>query len=372
MKILFITSHFGANENVGFMPLVGAALARRDHDVRGYQYEGGEVLNAFPIDRTTTREIYTPYWFGQWMFYRDWFPTVRSHLSDLDPDVVVTDRRCMAPTLLAANDLGIPSIGVVPGLGFTRFNPYDLGEEKTPSFLGAPLSLKVQYPFVEHLFRLHHRALASATEIVVISEFLQNVLQSTFDRNSTIIRTPVPLNEVRATSHQPQYLTVVNPRTTLKGSRLTARIAEHAPDYEFQVAGEFASEKDRQRVASLNNVNHLGWVDKMDEVYERAKLVLVPSLVEEGGGPRVVIEGFANGIPAVGTNRGAIPEHIGDAGHVVSNPQDVDEWKLRIEQALDHRDKMSERALRVAEQYEATGRVDEFERVLQRVANLRS
>ncbi|WP_302080895.1 glycosyltransferase family 4 protein [Salinibaculum rarum] len=367
MQILLVTSHFGAHENVGFMPLVGAELARRGHDVRGLQYEEGEVIDAFPIDRVSTRELYTPYWFGQWLFYRDWVPKVRSYISDVDPDIIVTDRRCMAPTLLAADDLGVPAVGVVPGLGFTRFDPWNLDERKTPSFLGAPFSVKIQYPFVQRLFQWHRQALAAASETVVISEFLQDVLHNTFDCDSTIVRTPVPLDDVRASSVDPKYLTVVNPRTTLKGSRLTARIAEHFPNYEFQIAGEFASKEDQQRIAGLNHVDHLGWVDNMQRVYENASLILVPSLVEEGGGPRVVIEGFANGIPAVGSDRGAIPEHINDAGRVVSNPMDMEEWRTAIEQALEHRDELSQQAYNAARQYDARDRVEEFERVLHRV-----
>lgn len=367
MEVLLVTSHFGSDERVGFMQLVGAKLTRRGHSVRGLQYETGEVLDNFPIDRIGTRELYTPYWLGQWLFYKDWLPKVQSYISEVNPDVIITDRRCMAPTLLAAEKINIPSVGVVPGLGFTRFDPNNLGHKKNPSFWTAPASVKLQYPFIGHLFRWHVRAVKCASEMVVISNFLQEVLETTFNRNSTIVRTPVPLNNVRAKSADPRYLTVVNPRTTLKGSNLTVHIAEHLEDYNFQIAGEFANESDRQRVANLDNVKHLGWVDNMSEVYRKASLVLVPSLVEEGGGPRVVIEGFANGVPAIGTNRGAITEHIDGAGRIVSNPHDVDEWAKKINDALSNRKELSQQARENATLYDADKRVSEFEDVLHRI-----
>jgi glycosyltransferase involved in cell wall biosynthesis len=366
MDVLFVTSHFGSDENVGFMPLVGAELCRRGHDVRGLQYGEVDTLDVFPIDQIETRALRPPHWINQWLLYRDWKSKVRSYLSYKSPDIVVTDRQCMIPTIDAANELGIPTVGVIPGLGFSRFDPYDFRECKTPRFFSAPLSVKLQYPFVRSLFRQHKRVLADATSVVVISEFLRTVMRETFERETELVYTPVHLDDVRVDSHSPEYLTIINPRTALKGSELTITLAEELPDHKLLIAGTFAAESHAERASELENVHHLGWVDDMRNVYEKSKVVLVPSLVEEGGGPRVVIEGFANGIPAVGTNRGAIPEHIQDAGALVTDPHDISEWSSCIEKVLSNRAELAEKALRYVERYDANRQIDTFEQVLDR------
>jgi glycosyltransferase involved in cell wall biosynthesis len=364
MDILFVTTNFGSDENVGFMPLVGAELSRRGHDARGLQYEEADCIDAFPIHQIETRELHTPHWISQWLFYRDWKPKVQSYLSHSEPDVVVTDRQCMIPTIDAANELSIPTVGVVPGLGFSRFDPYDLRDCKAPRFWSAPTSVKLQYPFVISLFQQHKQVLADATAIVVISEFLRSVMRDTFARETELIHTPVHLDEVRVTSQSPEYLTVVNPRTILKGSQLTIELAEGMPNHEFLIAGTFAEDSHTQRARELENIRYLGWVDDMRSVYAKSSAVLVPSLVEEGGGPRVVIEAFANGIPAIGTNRGAVPEHIQDAGFIVSDPYDVSEWSSHVEKVLSNRARFSRKAKKYANKYDATQRIDDFERLL--------
>ena len=47
--------------------------------------------------------------------------------------------------------------------------------------------------------------------------------------------------------------------------------------------------------------------------YALSKLVLMPSLWQETLG-RVAVESLANGIPVVASDRGALPETLGDAG----------------------------------------------------------
>ena len=51
-----------------------------------------------------------------------------------------------------------------------------------------------------------------------------------------------------------------------------------------------------------------------------SRVVLSPSLSRESLG-RVPIEAMANGIPVLASNRGALPETLGDAGFVFSIPE---------------------------------------------------
>jgi glycosyltransferase involved in cell wall biosynthesis len=76
-------------------------------------------------------------------------------------------------------------------------------------------------------------------------------------------------------------------------------------------------------------VRHIGYVEESDRlaVYQRALALVLPSLDEGFGLP--VVEAMAAGVPVVTSNRGALPEVVGDAGLIV----DLDE-PLALERAL--------------------------------------
>lgn len=55
----------------------------------------------------------------------------------------------------------------------------------------------------------------------------------------------------------------------------------------------------------------------MRPVYERAHLLLVPSIWWESG-PRVIVEALSNGIPVLGSNSGGIAEVLGNGGEIIT------------------------------------------------------
>jgi glycosyltransferase involved in cell wall biosynthesis len=70
-------------------------------------------------------------------------------------------------------------------------------------------------------------------------------------------------------------------------------------------------------------VRHLGYVSDAERrtLYEQARLLVLPSFNEGFGLP--VLEAMTVGVPVVASNRGAIPEVLGDAGLMV-DPDDPD------------------------------------------------
>ncbi len=64
-------------------------------------------------------------------------------------------------------------------------------------------------------------------------------------------------------------------------------------------------------------VQHIGYVDpsRRQELYEGARLLVQPSFEEGFGLP--VLEAMTLGVPVVSSNRGALPEVLGDAGPLV-------------------------------------------------------
>jgi glycosyltransferase involved in cell wall biosynthesis len=83
-------------------------------------------------------------------------------------------------------------------------------------------------------------------------------------------------------------------------------------------------------------VKHLGYVDpdQRRALYEGASCLVQPSFEEGFGIP--VLEAMTAGVPVVVTNRGALPEVVGDAGPIVP-AESADELAAAIERMLDDR-----------------------------------
>jgi len=80
-------------------------------------------------------------------------------------------------------------------------------------------------------------------------------------------------------------------------------------------------------------VRHLGYVDDVErrQLYQRARLLVLPSFNEGFGLP--ILEAMTIGVPVVASDRGAIPEVLGDAGPMV-DPEDPDAIAAAMERLL--------------------------------------
>jgi glycosyltransferase involved in cell wall biosynthesis len=88
---------------------------------------------------------------------------------------------------------------------------------------------------------------------------------------------------------------------------------------------------DRMSHAPLrSHVNYRGYVPEAEReaLFRGARAVVLPSWDEGFGLP--ALEGMAAGIPVIVSNRGALPEVVGDAGVLVP-PDDVDAWAQAVE-----------------------------------------
>ncbi|MEX0448798.1 glycosyltransferase [Spiribacter sp. 221] len=81
-----------------------------------------------------------------------------------------------------------------------------------------------------------------------------------------------------------------------------------------QVSSQYGPTRNR-----LNNVTLTNNTNDMRPVYQRARLLLAPSLWWEAYG-RVIAEAHMNGIPTIATNRGGLPEATGNGGFLIDLP----------------------------------------------------
>ena len=71
-------------------------------------------------------------------------------------------------------------------------------------------------------------------------------------------------------------------------------------------------------LSRLKNVRIMPSTPDPRTFYAVTKLLLMPSLIESAG--LVAMEAMTNGIPVLGSNRGGLPETIGDAGFLFDLP----------------------------------------------------
>ena len=73
-------------------------------------------------------------------------------------------------------------------------------------------------------------------------------------------------------------------------------------------------------LSGLTNLHRMANTPDPRDFYRVSRVVLVPSLWRESLG-RVAVEAMANGIPVLASDRGALPETLGDAGFVLTIPE---------------------------------------------------
>ncbi|MCT8469811.1 glycosyltransferase family 4 protein [Chromohalobacter canadensis] len=141
----------------------------------------------------------------------------------------------------------------------------------------------------------------------------------------------IPKESVVPGLHQRKNLLFINPSRS-KGAGIVVQLAwlleQRRPDINFeivesrgnwaqlvrQVTQELGDPRD-----ALSNVAVTPNTDDMRPIYERARVLLAPSLWWESGA-RVLAESMLNGIPAIVTNHGGNPEMIQDGGIIIDLP----------------------------------------------------
>ena len=134
------------------------------------------------------------------------------------------------------------------------------------------------------------------------------------------------LDRVIAEDREPRYVTLVNPQPE-KGAAVFARIAlelgRRRPEIPLLVV-EGAGRPDGLAglpvdLSGLTNLHRMANTPDPRDFYRVSRVVLMPSLWRESLG-RVAVEAMANGIPVLASDRGALPETLGDAGFVLTIP----------------------------------------------------
>ena len=168
--------------------------------------------------------------------------------------------------------------------------------------------------------------------VLTDSQATANMYRETVGFVATPLGKFIDSQQFVANHHEPKRLLFVNPSFE-KGASIVIQLAfqleKARPDIEIEVVEARAdwqqvlrtvTRKVGKERSSLPNVVVTPNTSDMRDPYSRARVLLAPSLWWESSG-RVLAEAMLNGIPAIVTNRGGMPEMIDDAGIKLDFPE---------------------------------------------------
>ena len=197
---------------------------------------------------------------------------------------------------------------------------------------GLELMRRARLRGIATVFHLHNfgyadrSAFGDATVVLVPSEYARRHYARAVGQATTAIPYPLRADRVVASDPDPTYVTFVNPQAA-KGASVFARIAlelqARRPEIPLLVVegrgGTGGLANCGLDLSSLTNLHRMANTPEPRDFYRVSRIVLVPSLWRETFG-RVAAEALANGLPVLASDRGALPETLGEAGFVLNLP----------------------------------------------------
>ena len=283
----------------------------------------------------------TALWVTQYKLRNEWRDFLVERLNE-EFDLVIGMNDVATAAVDAANVFDIPSLFFIRNLEASGQEMFSSDRGHLANFKLADFGAKVQYPFFVNNFTEYRRGMTNANRVIANSEYVSRRMKRDFDVESSVVYPPISLDEYRVEHDSGDYIAAVNPRNRGKGADIFLDLVEEMPNEEFICAGVFRDQSFRRRAEALSNLDYMGYCDDMRNFYKRAKVVIVPSRWNEAFG-RSAAEPMVNGIPVVVSDRGGLPEVVGETGEVVTEINSIDAWKEAVDAALENHDPQAER-----------------------------
>jgi glycosyltransferase involved in cell wall biosynthesis len=226
------------------------------------------------------------------------------YIRDIKPDLIITQIESVSEVISEAKKWNLPLILIIQDMELYNIKNIDLANS-------------------------HPKAL-----ILFISE----AVKKQFSRYCKV-PTAVwyhPLNITKTSSRKKLtkgYITMINP-VFVKGGRIFHDIALALPKMKFLAVENWYDPKiDDIDYSDTKNVKVIKRQDDMHAIYNKTKLLLVPSIWQEAFG-RVVVEAGLYGIPTIASDTGGLKEAVGNGGVVLKNYWDVNAWGNAIAKVL--------------------------------------
>ena len=161
---------------------------------------------------------------------------------------------------------------------------------------------------------------------MVSSRFAASYYRSKFGIDCKCLSCIIDCDSVRARTRDPNYVSFVDP-SYKNGAFVFARIANELvrvrPDVPLLVVEGSGTERTLADcgidLRTYGNVYVMSQTAKPHHYWAVTRICVLPLLCWESQ-PLVAIEAMVNGVPVIGSDRGGIPETLGEAGIVLAVP----------------------------------------------------
>ena len=178
--------------------------------------------------------------------------------------------------------------------------------------------------------------------VFTTSPFLSDFYRRVMDLRSVGIESPIDWTDVEAPPDLRKFVTFVNP-SPAKGSMLFARVADMLGSSRTDIP--ILIVQSARGAGALNAIPGLDFTKYPQIVVAPAtprpadflaltRILLVPSTVPEAFG-RVAAEAMINGIPPLVSDRGGLPQTVGEAGRVIPLPSWMTETTTQLPTAAE-------------------------------------
>ena len=172
--------------------------------------------------------------------------------------------------------------------------------------------------------------------ILYYSNFLKNRFRPILkDHPHTILTPPIDKRNYLVKYNSKKFVTFINP-VKQKGVEIFKKIVKRMPEVNFLVVeGWFPLDKVKKEFSKYQNVTFMDKQLDMRNVYNKTKILLIPSVWQEAFG-RVAVEAGLNGIPSIASDVGGLNESVGKEGILIKDYRNIDEWIKNINLLLDN------------------------------------
>lgn len=293
---------------------VAAALPGLPESVRFRQFPyrfHQAILRKHLLIYRDTYNGYETFRVGHWLVPR----LLEERIAAWRPDIVVVHGRNSWDFAVAAVAQGVP----VVMRQIDTYGPEMLAE--VAKIDGAVESL------------LHDKLFTMVSNSAFVAAKVEELLKMTSPVVHPLIRPEDSLCE----NVDHKYITFISP-IPWKGLAIALDVAKLLPHRDFLFVEGWSSgtaerKKLRRDLARLPNVVLWPNSDGLRKVFASTAVLLAPSQVEEAFG-RVIVEAGFNGIPAVASRIGGIPESIGESGVMIEPTDPPQRWADALDRIL--------------------------------------
>lgn len=280
-------------------------------------------------------------------------------LTQIKPDLILTQLNIAEHAVALAKKHHIPSLLFIRSIEYFCATPMEFDScDKDCNHCSI-------HPYNRTIRQRYSTMIADADHVICNSQFMSQLTRDFYGRENTVIYPPVILAEHCAVHNTKTFITLCKPEL-YKGSEIFFAIARELPQYRFLTVGKGSS-------VQLPNLISYQQTDPL-LFFGHTRLLLVPSILPEAFG-RIALEAMANGIPVIASNRGGLPEIIGESGILIDDYKNSSVWSNAVATLLEDPDRyaqLSSLALERSSHFSAAAQLSALKPIINSLLELTS